>query len=696
VPTPTPPRFHRVQQLIRRGDRASAADLARSLLRESVKDTERLLREATTVHELGLPEVAEAVFRRAVQRRPADADLRYRWAVFRLVTGHPADTLAEVQGLLATRDVPDLHALCGLSLRRLGRTDEAALAYQRALRGDPTRIEWWNHVGDMRLDQRRLEDAIHAFNAALVAAGRRPDTPPRTVSYTLLRLADCFARNNLVEEAWRFSESALDLTPDDPRARWNDLHLLPIIYGDDAQIGRVRARYLERLAAMERSLDLSTPLAASRAVAGMKLPFYLHYQGGDMRPVMERYGQLVGSALKAWRADLAAEPEPPAPAPGGRIKVGFCSYLFRRHTVSKLFGSWLRDLDRSRFEVHAFHLGPEIDEVTHSLRASVDHFEHLVGADAATVCDRMRAQGLHVAIFPELGMATTSYQVAALRAAPVQAVGWGHPVTTGLPTVDLFLSSAAMEPVDGDAHYTERLIRLPGLSIAPSAPIAPSSRDRQSFGLSEQDVVFLVPQSLFKLLPSGDEVYARILSQVPRARLVFLHNPSDVVTGLFRRRLAGCLRAHGLDPDARLVFQPQLSWADYLALNRCADVFLDGLTWSGGMTTLEALAQGLVPVTLPGRVMRARHTAAILSELGETSTVATDVDDYVRTAVALARDPARRRELGRRLHDGLDRLYKDLRPIVALEGALEAAVARWQNRGEDHHRNPTLACGTAP
>ena len=43
---------------------------------------------------------------------------------------------------------------------------------------------------------------------------------------------------------------------------------------------------------------------------------------------------------------------------------------------------------------------------------------------------------LDVAVFPELGMSPRTWRLAMLRSAPVQAVGWGHPVTTGLPSID--------------------------------------------------------------------------------------------------------------------------------------------------------------------------------------------------------------------------------------------------------------------
>lgn len=658
---------------LRRGERDRAVALARRDLGRLTRHPEALLRAASGLHDLGLRNVADAAFHRALQRAPADANLRFRHAVYQLVTGRPAHALAIAESLCASHEVAELHALRGLALRRLGRMDAAALAYQQALRTDPERVEWWNHVGDLRLDQRRLEDAIRAYNAALLAARRREDVGPDILAYTLTRLSDCFAKSNLIEEAWRFSEAALDLQPDNPRARWTDLHLLPIIYPDSDSLDRARERYHARLDALDRDLVLDDPRQAAATVAGMKLPFYLHYQGGDMRPIMERFGGIVDRCVRAWRPDLASPPRPEPPT--DRIRVGFCSQLFRRHTVSKLFGSWLSGLDRTRFEVFVYHLGPEVDETTHAIEASADHFVHLVGAPADEVCERMRADGLHVAVYPELGMAITTYQVAALRAAPIQAVAWGHPITTGLPSVDLFLTSDAMEPDDGESQYTERLVRLPGLSIRPTRPTAASGRDRASFGLDEDDIVFLVPQSLFKLLPDADALYAQILQRVHRARLVFLHNASDVVTGRFQQRLLTVLRAHAVDrPEHRLVFVPQLSWEDYLALNAVADVFLDGISWSGGMTSLEALAEGLVPVTLPGDTMRARHTAAILRKVGLDETIASDRADYVELAVRLGTDAAWRRELSARARTGLEALYRDDRPIRALADVLETAV----------------------
>jgi tetratricopeptide (TPR) repeat protein len=670
---------------IRAGQREVASQLARRAL-DAQANPEGLLRAATAVYEFGLGEVAEASFRRALRRQTTDDNLRFRYAVFLLVTGQPQRALTIVDELAARDPQAEVHALRGLVLRRLGQLEPAILAYQSALRHDPLRSEWWCHVGDLRLDQRRLSDAIRAYRNALEAVSQQADPPKDRLAYPMVRLADAFARSNMMDEAWSFSEKAIDLAPGDARAAFNDLHLLPILHQDESSVRRTRARYEDRLEGLLRRLPLRTQAERSAAISSIKLPFYLHYLGGDVRPIMQRFGALVHHLLALWQPDLVAPiPMPPVE---GKIRVGFASYMLKKHTVTKLFGGWIRGLDPSRFAVYLYNLGPEVDDTTRSLQGSAQSYAHLPGMESAALCRRIRQDDLHVLIFPELGMATSTYVLAGLRSAPIQAVAWGHPVTTGLPNVDLFLSSAAMEPPEGQTHYTERLVRLPGVSVLPTHPIPPNPRTRAAFGLSEEDVVLLVPQSLFKLLPSDDQRFAQIAALVPRSRLVFLRHTSDTVTAVFKSRISEALRAHGLKPEAHLTLLPPLEWADYLALNRVADVFLDAPSWSGGMTTWEALCMDLVPVTCRGTVMRARHTAGILDTMGLGELVATDADAYVQLATRVATDGAYRASLTLKVREHRDAAFHDRRVLPALERTLEAAVAE-----ASYQRNPREMSG---
>jgi predicted O-linked N-acetylglucosamine transferase (SPINDLY family) len=332
-------------------------------------------------------------------------------------------------------------------------------------------------------------------------------------------------------------------------------------------------------------------------------------------------------------------------------------------------------LDRTAFSVYGYYIGEFTDEVTEAFAEICAGFHHKTG-DVEGLSTDIRKDGIDVLIYPELGMDAQVLKMAALRLAPLQMVSWGHPITTGLPTIDCFLSSELMEPEGGAAHYTESLVRLPGVSVClkPTDPGTPA-RDRAGLGLPEDVPLLLCPQSLFKLLPRDDVLFARIAAAAPEAHFVFLSHNSDRVTADFFVRLGSAFEALGVDFDSRVHLLARQDRRGYLDMNLACDVLLDAPSWSGGVTTLEGLACGLVPVTCPGPMMRMRHTAAILEQMGVTQTVVENADAYVEIAVGLVQDPEWRREIAGLLAENLHHLERDLKSVRALEQEITDRLA---------------------
>jgi predicted O-linked N-acetylglucosamine transferase (SPINDLY family) len=103
-------------------------------------------------------------------------------------------------------------------------------------------------------------------------------------------------------------------------------------------------------------------------------------------------------------------------------------------------------------------------------------------------------------------------------------------------------------------------------------------------------------------------------------------------------------------------------------------VFLDSIEWSGCNSTLESLVHNLPIVALEGRLMRGRHSAAILRRMGVTETLARSLDEYVALAGRLAREREWRESVGARVAANKHRVYRDRSCITALEEFLEEAV----------------------
>src|SRR5581483_5321080 len=176
---------------------------------------------------------------------------------------------------------------------------------------------------------------------------------------------------------------------------------------------------------------------AWRGPIGLHQPFYLAYQEDDHRVLLERFGRLCSGIMGRWR-EREGLPDAPRRAPrgAGPIRVGIVSGHFRGGSIwEAVIEGWLRNLDRERFSLHAFHLGAVEDEQTAVARAAVERFES--GARGLRQWVQAIADArLDAIVYPEVGLDPLSLKLASLRLAPLQAASWGHPMTTGLPTID--------------------------------------------------------------------------------------------------------------------------------------------------------------------------------------------------------------------------------------------------------------------
>jgi predicted O-linked N-acetylglucosamine transferase (SPINDLY family) len=541
--------------------------------------------------------------------------------------------------------------------------------FRRALETDPGLMTAHLGLATILFAARREEEAeAHFAQAARLA----PSAPEPLIGLTATSTA--LGRS---EEALLYGSAAVALAPDNFEARLaRCMANLRIIYDRPEQIEEARLAYrtaLEDLADSVRLRDAAEIRAAAGALGGTK-PFYLAYQGLCDVDLQRVYGRLAARiSAAAWPEHAHSIERPPVDGP---LRIGIASAYFHNHSNWKThIRGWVENLDPKRFQVYGYYLDTAGDRFTAHARRSCHQFVEGLGS-AEEFAARMKADRLHALIYPEIGMHPTTLKLATMRLSPVQCNSWGHPETSGLPAMDYFLTSDLMEPTWAEAHYTERLVRLPNLSMHYIPPDAPNASDsRADFGLPEKGILYFCAQSLYKYLPQYDEVFPRIALETPDCRFVFLVSQSSPrITELFTARLRRAFARHGLDLDRHLILVKRLPPASYQALNRCCDVFLDSIGWSGCNTTLEAMACGLPVVTLPSGLLRGRHSLAFLSMMGETDTVAGSVDEYVGMAVRLGRDRQWREHIKARAAASLGKVYADMESVRAFETFLISAT----------------------
>jgi len=473
---------------------------------------------------------------------------------------------------------------------------------------------------------------------------------------------------------------ALMIDPGHRHARWAVNRLLPRVYESQQDIAIWRRRFAAAVRALVATVHPRSPEEAAGPLAELlwKTHFELPYQAQEDRGLQEAWGALCSRVMAARCPDLATRPAP-RPLEGRedrRLRIGYASSYFSQHTIGLLFNGWMRHADHDRFKVFVYAVGGRRDAGTDTILRMADEPRDLRAAPIEDAAKAMRADDLDILVYPDLGMEPRSFLLASLPLAPVQCMSWGHPITSGLPTMDWFLTSDLMEAPGGEADYSERLHRLPRLSVAYAPPGVEDTKGRRELGLPDDAVLYVCCQAQQKYLPMHDQVFPAIARQVPTARFVFIeHRSMAAVNAQFRQRVNRAFRAFGMDPTPHLIFLPWQPWRDFLCLHRACDVFLDSIGWSGGNTTLEALSRGLPPVTLPTRFMRGRHTYAMLRAMGLTELIAADLADYVRIAARLGTDPEWRQAMRREIENRRSVLYQDVAAVRALESFYESAHA---------------------
>jgi protein O-GlcNAc transferase len=314
-----------------------------------------------------------------------------------------------------------------------------------------------------------------------------------------------------------------------------------------------------------------------------------------------------------------------------------------------------------------------------------------VTREAAALCERLvqgpksteqwiaeiAADAPHVLIYPEIGMDPMAARLGALRLAPLQGVSWGHPQTSGYPTMDVYLSSAAMEPEGAEAAYSERLVRLPGLSTAYTPlPASASPVSRAELGLREDAVVYWCGQSLQKHLPHWDGLSARIAAEVGDCQFAFLEAPgAPGLNALFLERMHAAFAEAGFQADHHVVLLPPLEPALFQGALGLADLALDPIGWSGCNSLLEGFEHDLPFVTWPGGSLRSRHGLAILDEMGIEDGIARSAEDYVAIAIRLGRDSEARQALKEKIAERKGRLYGQTGWIEPMKAFLRRAAS---------------------
>ncbi len=590
---------------------------------------------------------AEAALRAALQARNDFPEAWVALADAFEAQGRDSEAVEALDRAIALRERYEGALMnAAVLLQKLGRLDEAASRYRQVLELAPEAAALHNNLANVLQALGRLGEAEASGRRAV---GLDPALPEAH-----------FNLGNILQALGRGSEAEASLR--------NALRLRPAYREAHVGLGnalRDLGRVDEAQAAFLRALDLDPDDRDARSNYLLSLNYTRALTRAE-----------VHAAHAEWaRRHAVAESHVPPPNvrdPARRLRIGYVSGDFRRHSVAYFIEPVLAQHDRGAFEVFCYSNVALADAMTGRLMALADHAREIVHLSDEAVAAMIRADAIDILV--DLAGHTAGHRlgVFALRPAPVQATYLGYPNTTGLAAIGWRVTDTYADPPgDGDDVHSERLARLPRsfLCFQPpdGAPVvqAPPCAERGHVTFGSFNV-------LPKVTPEVIRVWSQVLGRVPGSRLLL--KALGLGDAHSREQVLARFAAHGIAAERIMVLPMEASLQAHLARYHEIDIALDPFPFNGTTTTLEALWMGVPVVALAGDRHSARVGASILANAGLSELIAPDEKAYVDLAARLAGDASRLADLRRGMRTRI--AASPLRDPAGIVGDLEQAYRR--------------------
>lgn len=574
----------------------------------------------------------------------------------------------------------EAHANLGNVLQALGRFDEAIEHYRKALALQPDLLELCLSLGHAFKNQGKLDAAVESYRKALVLR------PEFAEAYSdlgcVLHMQDRF------DAAIESCLKALELKPDFADAHRNLSLSLKMAH-----------RYAEALQHAQRAAQLHPGVAGDHQSIAMMLGHLSDYakvvEHSDAALALKKDDYRIWENrlyMYSYHPDLRADQifaefirwgdRFPVPAPqafaerdrgaGRRLRIGYVSPDFRRHTSRFFFEPLFAHHDHGQVELFAYANVKNEDIYTERFKGLFDQWRDIRDVSDLEVADLVRRDGIDILVDCCNHMVDDRLDVFIHKPAPIQVTWLGAAWTTGLSMVDYVLFDRYLAPQETLAR--EKIVRLPGCFVAyrppqETADVAPPP------ALENGYLTFGYSGRTERLNHKVFRAWGEILRRLPEARLILDFTPfADTATQDYYR---GVLTQYGIDVS-RVTMRNS---ANIFAGLNDIDILLDCFPHSGGTMLFDALWMGVPAVTLASRPPVGRIGTSLMSNIGLQNWVAKSEEEYIEKAVGFAADIGTLRTLRAGMRDRMKNspLMDEAEFARGVEAAYRTMWQRWCN-----------------
>jgi len=318
---------------------------------------------------------------------------------------------------------------------------------------------------------------------------------------------------------------------------------------------------------------------------------------------------------------------------GRKIKIGFVSADFRKHSVMEFFLPLLNNFNRQLFDIYCYSNHPTVDEYTNEVK-NKSHFLQIHTLSDEGVSKNIKENKIDILFDLSGHTSHNRLGIFSRRSSPIQISWIGYATTTGLSNMDYKIVDKFTDTLDQDKFYSEKLIRMPNFFMCFKKPEIDTQIENQE-NIIDQSIVFGSFNHTIKISEENIKTWSAIISSNSKYRLCLKHKSLDNedLVNDFKRKFT----AYGVK-ESQLIFRGYVSKQEHFELYNKTHIMLDTFPYNGTTTTMEALWMGLPVVTLAGERHQSRVSHSILNNIGAPELSAINIEEYIKKALELAND----------------------------------------------------------
>lgn len=340
-------------------------------------------------------------------------------------------------------------------------------------------------------------------------------------------------------------------------------------------------------------------------------------------------------------------------------------------------------LDKSKFEVYFASFIPYQNAKGIVSPIFVNRFrDHYIylGLDITSARLVLEKYEFDIIVYPDLGMKLLPTLLAYSRLANIQITTWGHSETSGIDTIDYYISSEWFSKnivLEGN-YYSEKLILMSSLStyyVSPHKLFISSNKDfmvskkrfktREELGFKKDDHLYCCLQTFYKFNEDFEITLGKIIELDPKAIILLSNTFPFCKSHLFRLR-----KRLGEEKLLHMRWYHSLDKLDFLNIVSICDVCLDPFPFGGCNTSYDAFDYHVPVITYPSDYLHGRFTYGLYSKMGLSNCecIARDNNEYAKLAVEMGINEKLKHKMQRNIEMNKYKIFQE-----------DESVGEWNN-----------------